>query len=444
MKSAIKKFLLFIALGGASGFAQSSQTIAFVDVNVVPMSQNAVLPHQTVLVRDDLIAAVGPASATQVPSDAVRVGGHGISFLMPGLADMHTHVAAEEDLALFTANGVTTVLHMGEAPAWMVASANQLIDREAIVGPHIFFSLLIDGSPALEHFFVSTPQEGRAAVDLAKTNRYQFIKLYNAITAEEFPAIVDEARRVGLPVIGHGIRAVGLPKALFEGQVMVAHAEEFFYTAFHNHIDLSMIPGVVAETARSRAFVTPNLSAFEAFSRQWGKPEIAEKYLRDPRAQYTSPGIRLQWAAHNSYIKRTGSIQEIVPFLKEFTKALSDAGVPLLVGTDSPLPGMFPGYSVHDDIRALIEAGLTPYQALTAATRVPGEFIERYVPSAQRFGTIEVGMKADLVLVAGNPLEHIESLKSPLGVMTSGRWRTAKELAEILERQRVRYNKLLR
>ena len=153
--------------------------------------------------------------------------------------------------------------------------------------------------------------------------------------------------------------------------------------------------------------------------------------------------MRLQWGVHNSYIKRSGSIQEIVPFLKEFTKALSDAGVPLLVGTDSPLPGLFPGYSVHDDIRALIDAGLTPYQALSAATRVPGEFIEKYVPAAERFGTIELGKKADLVLVGGNPLEHIEVLKSPLGVMTAGRWRTAKELTEILERQAVTYTKLL-
>jgi hypothetical protein len=224
---------------------------------------------------------------------------------------------------------------------------------------------------------------------------------------------------------------------------MVAHAEEFFYTAFHNNTDRSMIPGVVAETARSHAFVTPNLSAFEAFSEQWGKPEIAQGYLRDPRARYMSPGIRLQWAAHNSYIKRSGSIDEIVPFLKQFTKALSDADVPLLVGNDSPLPGMFPGYSVHDDIRALIEAGLTPYQALSAATRVPGEFIEKYVPTAQRFGMIEVGMKPDLVLVAGNPLEHVELLKSPLGVMTSGHWHTAKELAGILERQAATFNKLL-
>ena len=290
MISATKTLLLLtIALTAAHGLAHSSQTAAFIDVNVVPMTQNSILPHQTVLVRDSLISAVGPASTIQIPSDAARVRGHGTSYLMPGLADMHTHVATEEDLALFTANGVTTVLHMGEAPAWMVVSANQLIDHGEVAGPHMVFSLLIDGSPALEHFFVSTPQEGRKAVDLAKTNGYQFIKLYNAITAEEFSAIVDEGRRVGLPVIGHGVRAVGLPKALFDGQVMVAHAEEFFYTAFQNRTDASMIPGVVAETARSRAFVTPNLSAFEAFSEQWGRPEVAEKWLRDPRARYMSP-----------------------------------------------------------------------------------------------------------------------------------------------------------
>jgi hypothetical protein len=435
---------VWFLLGGFTALASAPTDTAFIDVNVVPMDQSRVVEHLTVLVRGASIEAIGPAQAIEVPSGSQRVEGHGKAFLLPGLADMHTHVATEEDLKLFTANGITTVLHMGEAPAWMVASANHLIDRGEIVGPHIFFSLLIDGSPELEHFFVSSPSEARYAVDLAKTNGYNFIKLYNHISAPEFSAIVEEARRQGLPVIGHGVREVGLPQALFRGQVMVAHAEEFFYTAFHNQADPALIPSVVAATLSSGAFVTPNLSGFEAFSRQWGKPEIVEGFLRDPRARYLSPGVRLQWKAHNPYIERTGSIESTLLFLRTFTKALADAGVPLLAGTDSPLPGLFPGYSIHDDLRTLVEVGLTPYQALIAATRAPGEFIAKYVPAADHFGMVKVGMKADLVLVGNNPLNDLETLKSPLGVMSAGRWRSRDELRSLLDQQKKQYESLLK
>jgi imidazolonepropionase-like amidohydrolase len=124
---------------------------------------------------------------------------------------------------------------------------------------------------------------------------------------------------------------------------------------------------------------------------------------------------------------------------------MQDAGVPLLTGTDSPvIPGMYPGYSIHDDIRTLIDAGLTPYQALTAATRTPGEFIAKFVPTAAHFGTIAAGMRADLILLGANPLENVETLKSPRGVMTAGRWRSAVEMATILDRQKQAYDALLK
>jgi len=435
--------LLFV-LSGSATRAQTPVDTAFIDVNVVPMDQNRVLQHQTVLVRGGLIAAVGPAPITDVPARIQLVEGHGTAFLLPGLADMHTHVMETEDLALYTANGVTTILHMGLAPANLVDSANRDIDSGDLVGPHVFFAFMIDGSPALHRFFVSTPAQGRHAVELAKANGYDFIKLYNNVTAPEFKAIVDEAHRQGLAVIGHGVRAVGLPQALFEGQVMVAHAEEFFYTAFHNQPDASLIAGVVDATLRSGAFVTPNLSTFEAISKQWGKREVVTGFLNDPRAHFMTPGMRLNWVDMD-YVTRKGNIDPILAFLRTFTKALQNAGVPLITGTDSPvIPGMYPGYSIHDDLRTMIEAGLTPYEALSAATRTPGEFMAKYVPAVDHFGMVKVGMKADLVLVRSNPLDSVETLKSPLGVMSAGRWRSSANLTELLARQKAKYDALLK
>jgi cytosine/adenosine deaminase-related metal-dependent hydrolase len=434
---------LGLAWLAAAPLAQAAVDTAFVDVRVVPMEDSRVLEHQTVLVQGRRIVALGPVASTVVPKGSQRIEGHGTAYLVPGLADMHTHVMATEDLALYTANGVTTILHMGGAPAELVAGANADVDSGQRVGPHAFFALMIDGSADLQHFFVSTPQQGRDAVGLARSNGYDFIKLYNNVTAPEFEAIVAAAREQHMAVIGHGVRAVGLPRALFEGQTMVAHAEEFYYTAFQNQPDTARIPEVVAETARSGAFVTPNLSTFEAISRQWGKPDVVSQFLHDPRAHLMSPAMRLNWQDMD-YARRSGNLDAQWAFLRTFTKALHDAGVPLLTGTDSPvIPGMYPGYSMHEDLRTLVEAGLSPYEALRAATRTPGEFIAQSVPGAEPFGMVKVGMKADLVLVEHNPLENLETLRSPLGVMSAGRWRSRDELSALLAMQKAKYDALL-
>jgi hypothetical protein len=358
---------------------------------------------------------------------------------------MHTHVMRTEDLLLYTANGVTTILHMGGAPADLVDHVQESIDAGETVGPQMFFAFMIDGSPALSRFYVRTPEQARAAVQLAKANGYVFMKVYNNVTAEEFAAIVEEGRRQGLPVIGHGVRSVGLPAGLFQGQVMVAHAEEFYYTAFGKHIpnDAAVINQVVEETFRSGAYVTPNLSTFATIARQWGRPQVIREFMQDARIRYMSPDERVDWS-DSDYVHNEGDIAPILDFLASFTKALAARGVPLLTGTDSPvIPGMLPGYSIHEDLQRLTAAGLTPFQALSAATRVPGEFIAKFVPRALPFGQIKPGMRADLVLVSANPLVSLESLRQPLGVMSAGRWRTRQQLDALLAQQQARYQQVL-
>ncbi len=425
--------------------AQQAAVTAFIDVQLVPMDREQVLAHQTVLVRGNTITAVGGANRLKVPSEATRVDGHGTAYLLPGLADMHTHVMRSEDLLPYTANGVTTILHMGAAPADFVDHIQESIDAGETVGPQIFFAFMIDGSPALSRFYVRTPEQARAAVQLAKANGYVFVKVYNNLTPEEFAAIIEEGRRQGLPVIGHGVRSVGLPAALIQGQVMVAHAEEFYYTAFANHIpaDPAIVRQVVEETFRSGAYVTPNLSTFATIARQWGRPEVIRGFLQDPRIRELSPDERMDWS-DSDYVHREGDIAPILTFLASFTKALADRGVPLLTGTDSPvIPGMLPGYSIHEDLQRLTAAGLTPFQALSAATRVPGEFMVRFVPRAMPFGEIKPGMRADLLLVSANPLQSLESIRQPLGVMSAGRWKSRQQLGALLAEQRARYDRVL-
>ena len=433
------------ALWSCGATAQSPGVTAFIDVQVVPMDREQVLAHQTVVVRTDTISEMGAARRVKVPPEALRIEGHGTAYLLPGLADMHTHVMRPEDLLPYTANGVTTILHMGGAPADFVDQIQRSIDGGEVVGPRVFFAFMIDGSPALGQMYVRTPEQARAAVLLAKANGYVFMKVYNGLTPEEFAALVDEGHKQGLPVIGHGVRAVGLPTALFQGQVMVAHAEEFYYTAFAHHVptDPALVRAVVEDTYRSGAYVTPNLSTFSTIARQWGKPQVIKEFLRDPRVRFLSPDERMDWS-DSHYVHNDGDISQILRFLESFTKALAERGVPLLTGTDSPvIPGMLPGYSIHEDLQSLLAAGLTPFQALAAATRVPGEFIGRYVPGAAAFGQIKPGERADLLLVSDNPLQSLETLQRPIGVMSGGRWRTRAQLEALLAEQKSRYESVL-
>jgi imidazolonepropionase-like amidohydrolase len=93
------------------------------------------------------------------------------------------------------------------------------------------------------------------------------------------------------------------------------------------------------------------------------------------------------------------------------------AGVPLLVGTDAPVPGAVPGFAVHDELRTLVELGLTPYEALAAATRNAAAYLRK-----DDFGTVQVGRRADLLLLSANPLQDIRHTEAIVGVMTRGRW----------------------
>jgi hypothetical protein len=230
---------------------------------------------------------------------------------------------------------------------------------------------------------------------------------------------------------------------------MVAHTEEFLYTVFNdaNHPDAApdpaQIPGVIDFVLRDKAFVTADLNTYATIARQWGKPEVAANFLRMPEARYLRPDDRILWE-RGDYKARKGSINDRLAFLRRFTKAMSDAGVPLIAGTDAPsIPGLAPGFSLHDDLQALTEAGLTPYQALSTATRTPGEFIKRTLGEPEPFGTVAVGSRADLVLTTGNPLTDLATLRKPLGVMSGGHWYSAKELRELLDSVTSEYERAL-
>jgi hypothetical protein len=438
-------FLSCIASPARTAQPEATAVTAFTHVCVLPMDSNEVLHDQTVLVEGAKIAAIGPRIS--VPATATVIDGHGSACLSPGLADMHTHSDTTEDMKLFLANGVTTMLNMGHASEAFMDEVRPAINSGKLPGPHVYVGLLVDGSAQFDNLFVTTPAEARAIVDIAKTNGYDFIKVYNDLSPACFRAIIEEGKRLHMSVIGHGVTRVGVEKQLAMGQIMVAHTEEFLYTVF-SHPDLSApnpaildptppnpadIPRVISFLKLDKAFVTADLYNYAMIARQWGKPEVVRSIMQNQELRYLSPMRRMKWS-RSGYAEKSGSVDANLAFLRRFTKDMANAGVPLITGTDTPsTPGVAPGFSLHDDMESLEAAGLSRYQVLAAATRTPGEFIRRSLRESEPFGSVAVGSRADLVLSASNPLDDLSTLRKPLGVMAGGKWYTQTDLQTLLD-----------
>lgn len=432
----------------------SPPTTAFVDVNVLPMDgeRERVLRHQTVIVRDGRIAAIAPAGRRlPVPAGARVVEGGGSAWLLPGLADMHNHVDRTPDLQVQLSQGVTTMLNMGEARNSFVGRTRAAVERGEIDGPRIFAALAVDGSPQYGHLVVNDADTARAATTIARANGYDFIKVYNNLSPAAFAALVVESKARGLPIVGHGITAVGLARQLEAGQAMVAHAEEFFYTFFptppgddpNAAPDPARIADAIATLRRSGAYVVADLVTYRTIAAQWGQPEVVRDFLCAPQTRWLWPGYRLSWP-EQGYARRSGSLQARAAFLARFVKAMDAAGIPLLSGTDAPdIPGLVPGFALQRNLHDLVAAGLTPYRALLTATARPGAFIARSQPGGTPFGIVSVGARADLLLVAANPLQNLDTLAQPRGVMTGGRWHDAAALQRSLQRIAADYGRAL-
>jgi imidazolonepropionase-like amidohydrolase len=428
--------------------------LAFVHVTVIPMTRDGVLKDQTVIIERDRIAQIGPAASIRLPRNARQIDGRG-KYLMPGLADFHVHLRDPSELLSYLAHGVTTVVHMS-GPTGNVPDLPALRRRIAageILGPNVYTTgRILDGNPAIfpgVSTVISTPEEAKRAVEEQYRAGVDFIKVYNNLTSDLLRAVVEAAHMRGLAVIGHIPRRDGRPQALQTalraGQDMIAHGEEFFFTYFYGDADSllsrnlppqpdrSKIPAVVRSVRKSGAAVTPNLS-FVAMTRR--QLDNLDAVLSDPEARYLHPSVIAMWREQNPTRRPDQarfSLRERAKyaFLKDFIPALQTGGVLLLLGTDSSVAGMFPGKSAQLELRELVEAGLTPHQALATGTTNVGQFIKRHVRGAESFGTVAPGQRADLLLLEANPLTEIDNISQIAGVTERGRWLSRGELERI-------------
>jgi imidazolonepropionase-like amidohydrolase len=404
-----------------SGVPASSDAgrIALTDVTVVPMDRDTVIPNQTVLVEDGRIAWIEDAATAVVPAAAERLDGTG-RYLMPGLIDMHAHLmteaGAEHDLILELAAGVTTVRIMWGSEGdlrW-----RDQIGDGAMLGPSLFVA-----SPGLEgnppywpgSVVVESDAEARDAVRSMHAAGYDFLKVYNRLQLAPYLAILDEADAVGLRVVGHVPQALTADFAIDSGQHSIEHfsryaAEVTTTGGWTGEIDGSRLAALIDRLRLAGTWSCPTLTV------QVRKQSQVAGIKANPLYALVSEPMR-EWLDSNltqpSAADRTAEDATRRKLLKE----LDDAGIPVLVGTDTGVLYVLPGFSIHEELQAFAEAGLTPYRVLRAATISAAAALDR----SDR-GAVVAGMRADLLLLDSNPLTDVGNVNRRVGVMVNGRW----------------------
>ncbi len=417
--------------GSAMTSAAASTPVAFVDVNVVPMEGDAVLHRQVVIAQDGFIRQIGPLGVLEPPAGALIVNGDGTRYLVPGLTDAHVHLpdGAENWLPVFLANGVTTVFNLRGEERHL--ELRDRIRSGEVIGPTVYTSGPFTNEPG-----VHTPEDAVDAVQAHVRSGYDFVKIHGDLSAETDNALVQAGRDEGIAVLGHAPRNLPFSAVIESGQAGVAHAEELIYTHF-NSLDTRDLDGVAADMARAGPWLTPTLSTFGNIVTQWGSADGVHAGLGSDMARYLPESLREDWLDDNPYMGRDPTGRDRIEAMYEFQhpmiRTFNQAGIPMLTGTDTPLPVLVPGFSLHNEIEALRNAGLSRYEALAAATRNAGRFVQQHVDPTASFGTITTGARADLVLVEEDPLADLDRLRHPTGVMVRGRWFSRDALDRMLE-----------
>ena len=446
--------LLLPLLGGCEG-PRPTDVTAFVNVTIVPMDRERVVPNQTVIARDGRIEAIGSTEEVDVPTGAVMIDGRG-RYLLPGLAEMHVHLPApptpqpviNDVLFLFVANGVTVVRGM-MGHASHVALRDRVADGQ-VLGP----SLYVAGPPVEGHLVLDADTARTVVLEQARQG-FDFVKVID-VSAEVYRAIRETASEVHIPVVGHVPRAIGVRGAIEADQVSIEHLDGYIealeaddspirdanFLARSRQLplfaDTAKMTGLVSATHEHGVWNVPTLAMYEAFF----SPERGEA-IRDqhPEVRYLPVEWVEEWVAtKNAFLDNparnvmgfaiTGpGAARLLELRKQMVKSLHDGEAKLLVGTDALQLFMVPGFSVHAEMALMAESGLSPFEILEAATRHVAEHLD----GLSEFGTIEVGKRADLLLVEANPLEDVSNVRLRAGVMIRGRWLPETEIQQRLE-----------
>jgi hypothetical protein len=456
-----------------SVFAFEKRPTAFIHANLIPMTTETVMFDQTVVVEGKQITVVGPSNQTEIPANAKVINCRN-AFLMPGLSDMHMHLRYNwmndvwpvSPLKLYLANGVTTIRCFGpggETGQYGLKWKND-IDAGRLAGPRI-----LTCGPMLRGHFKDSPENN---VIRQKYQGFDFIKIYSYVTKDEYHTILSTAKKLNIYTAGHIPFQVGLNGVLAEEMDEIAHIEEFLwefsdldrqryfeteeewmayviqttFDRFASFLELNprkieqklevLVTEVLNKLKGRQIPVCTTLVVDDLIQQKLFYPD---QFLRRPENRFLPESYleRFREGREKHQMQfRGGEVFAPLKYMldKKLLAGLKEIDIPLLLSTDAGTSGMgiVPGFSIHDELRILVENGFTPYEAIAAGTVVASGVVKR-MNGQDDFGTIVPGKRADLILLQQNPLEDVANIRKIHGVMTAGRWYDQMTIAEMLE-----------
>ena len=441
--------------------AGGQRALVLTHVTVIDATGAAAKPDMSVVMSGGRIVELGRTGRVRLPKDALVVNASG-KFLIPGLWDMHVHEWNKEIFfPLFIANGVTGVRDMF-SPLPPIKQWRAEIAAGTTMGPQIVAAgIIVDGpypfcKPCT--IAVGNADEGRKAVLKVKEMGADFIKVYSMLPRDAYFAIAEEAKRQQMVFAGHVSEFVSAAEASDAGQKSVEHLsgvlvacsakEEVLRRENEARLRAEGIRGDTAmleQAAALDSFDEKKASAlFARFVKNgtWMCPTLSvlraaalsdeASFHSDPRMKYVPVFLKKQWADGYGWKGRTAEdnarAQRVFQKQLEVVGMMRRAGVRFIAGTDTANPYIFPGFSLHEELALLVQAGFTPMQALQSATRDAAQYIGRL----DSLGTVEKGKRADLVLLDANPLAEISNTRRINAVVLGGKLISKQEVDKLL------------